>query len=68
MSAENRAVIGVPALTPSCHRFVAAVALAAILDTVIVIDGESTWLERLALVGLYVIMAAGVWWGPPVAI
>jgi Ca2+:H+ antiporter len=61
-------VIGGPALTLVLSPLlVAAVALAAILDTVIVIDGESTWLEGLALVGLYVIVAASVWWGPPVA-
>ncbi|HEX8939767.1 MAG TPA: calcium/proton exchanger [Candidatus Limnocylindrales bacterium] len=41
-----------------------AVALTAILATVIVVDGESTALEGLALVGLYVIVAASVWWGP----
>jgi Ca2+:H+ antiporter len=62
-------VIGGPALTLVLSPLlVAAVALAAILDTVIVIDGESTWLEGLALVGLYIIVAASVWWGPPVAI
>jgi Ca2+:H+ antiporter len=44
----------------------AAVALSAILAAVIVFDGESTWLEGLALVGLYVIIAASVWFGPPV--
>ena len=44
-----------------------AVALSAILTAFIVFDGESTWLEGLALVGLYVIIAASVWWGPPIA-
>ena len=34
----------------------------------IVFDGESTWLEGLALVGLYVIIAASVWWGPPISL
>jgi Ca2+:H+ antiporter len=42
---------------------VAALALAAILSTVIIYDGESTWLEGLALIGLYVIIAASFWWG-----
>ena len=41
---------------------VAALALATLLAALVVIDGESTWLEGLALVGLYVIIAASVWW------
>lgn len=45
---------------------VAALALTALMTTFIVIDGESTWLEGLALVGLYVILAASVWWGAPI--
>jgi Ca2+:H+ antiporter len=31
-----------------------------------VFDGESTWLEGLALLGLYVIIAASVWYGPAI--
>jgi Ca2+:H+ antiporter len=46
---------------------VAALALTAVLSALVVIDGESTWLEGLALIGLYVILAASVWWGQPVA-
>jgi Ca2+:H+ antiporter len=42
---------------------VAALALAAILGTVITYDGESTWLEGLALMGLYAIVAISFWWG-----
>jgi Ca2+:H+ antiporter len=42
---------------------VVALALATLLAAFVVIDGESTWLEGLALVGLYVIIAASVWWG-----
>jgi Ca2+:H+ antiporter len=45
-----------------------AVALSAILAALIVFDGESTWLEGLALLGLYVIIAASVWYGPPIHI
>ena len=45
---------------------VAAVALSAVLAAVIVFDGESNWLEGLALVGLYLIIAASVWFGAPV--
>jgi Ca2+:H+ antiporter len=44
--------------------FVAALALAALLAALVVIDGESTWLEGVALIGLYAILAASVWWGP----
>jgi len=42
---------------------VVSVALAAILGAVIVFDGESNWLEGLALIGLYIIIAASFWWG-----
>jgi Ca2+:H+ antiporter len=45
---------------------IAALALTALMTAFIVIDGESTWLEGLALVGLYVILAASVWWGRPI--
>ena len=37
--------------------------LASALGALIVYDGESTWLEGFALIGLYVIIAAGFWWG-----
>ncbi len=46
---------------------VVALGLTALLAAFVVIDGESTWLEGLALVGLYVIIAASVWWGAPIA-
>ncbi|HET6384660.1 MAG TPA: calcium/proton exchanger [Armatimonadota bacterium] len=45
---------------------IASLGLAAILGALIVYDGESTWLEGLALMGLYVIIAASFWWGPAV--
>ena len=45
---------------------VAALALTAVLSALVVIDGESTWLEGLALIGLYAILAASVWWGQPI--
>ncbi len=44
---------------------IAALGLSAVLGALIVVDGESTWLEGIALVGLYVIIAASVWWGAP---
>jgi len=43
--------------------FVAALALSAILSALIVYDGESTWLEGIALMGLYGIVATAFWWG-----
>ena len=42
---------------------VVALALTAILSTVIIYDGESTWLEGLTLIGLYGIIAVSFWWG-----
>ena len=45
---------------------ITALALTALMTAFIVIDGESTWLEGLALMGLYVILAASVWWGRPI--
>jgi Ca2+:H+ antiporter len=47
---------------------VAALGLSAILGALVVIDGESNWLEGLALIGLYIIIAASVWWGHPIAL
>lgn len=40
-----------------------ALGLAALLGTIIVYDGKSTWLEGLALIGLYCIIAVSFWWG-----
>jgi Ca2+:H+ antiporter len=42
---------------------VAAVGLTALLSTVITYDGESTWLEGAALIGLYCVIAVSFWWG-----
>ncbi|HEY2847641.1 MAG TPA: calcium/proton exchanger, partial [Pyrinomonadaceae bacterium] len=42
---------------------IAALALAAVVNAFIVYDGESIWLEGLALIGLYSIIAAAFWWG-----
>jgi Ca2+:H+ antiporter len=42
---------------------VAALGLAAALGALIVYDGESTWLEGVALMGLYAIIATSFWWG-----
>jgi len=37
--------------------------LAAILSTLVVYDGESTWYEGAILIGFYVVVAASFWWG-----
>ena len=42
---------------------VASLALAAILSTVMIYDGQLTWLEGMALIGLYAIIAVSFWWG-----
>jgi Ca2+:H+ antiporter len=47
-------------LTP---LLVVALALAAVICAFIVFDGESIWLEGIALIGLYCIIAAAFWWG-----
>ena len=42
---------------------VVALGLTGLLSTVITYDGESTWLEGVALIGLYAIIAVSFWWG-----
>jgi Ca2+:H+ antiporter len=42
---------------------VAALALSAVVSAFIVYDGESIWLEGVALIGLYGILVAAFWWG-----
>jgi Ca2+:H+ antiporter len=42
---------------------VVALALATIVSAFVVFDGESIWLEGLALIGLYCIIATSFWWG-----
>ncbi len=42
--------------------------LTAVLGALVVFDGESTWLEGLMLLGLYAILAASVWYGPPLTL
>jgi Ca2+:H+ antiporter len=43
-----------------------ALAVTVILVFAIVVDGEANALEGAMLVGLYLIIAAAVWWGPPI--
>jgi Ca2+:H+ antiporter len=40
-----------------------ALALAVLVSAFVVFDGESIWLEGVALIGLYCIIAASFWWG-----
>jgi Ca2+:H+ antiporter len=42
---------------------VAALAVSTLVVTVIIYDGEYTWVEGVALIGLYLIVAASFWWG-----
>ncbi len=42
---------------------VAALAVSAVVVVSIIFDGEYNWLEGVALVGLYFIIAASFWWG-----
>ena len=42
---------------------VVSLALAVIVSAFIVFDGESIWMEGLALIGLYCLIAAAFWWG-----
>jgi Ca2+:H+ antiporter len=42
---------------------VAALALSAVVSAFIVYDGESIWLEGVALIGLYGIIVSAFWWG-----
>jgi Ca2+:H+ antiporter len=57
-------VIGGAQLTLVLSPFLAVVlALTTFIAAVVVLDGESTWLEGACLVGLYVVIAASFWWG-----
>jgi Ca2+:H+ antiporter len=42
---------------------IAAVVVAVLITSLIVLDGESNWLEGSILIGLYVIIATLFWWG-----
>ncbi len=42
---------------------VAALAISTVVVIGVVFDGEYTWIEGVALIGLYVMLAAGFWWG-----
>jgi len=42
---------------------VAALAASALVVAAVIYDGEYTWIEGVALIALYVIIAAAFWWG-----
>jgi len=42
---------------------VAALAVAVVVVGVVIYDGEYSWLEGVALIALYVIVATALWWG-----
>ena len=42
---------------------IAALLLTTLTSAIIVNDGETIWLEGIALIGLYCIIAASFWWG-----
>ena len=60
-------LMGGPALTlVTSPLLIGALGLSVILGAFVVFDGESNWLEGLALIALYLIIAASVWFGPPI--
>ncbi len=42
---------------------IAALLLTTLTSAIIVNDGETIWLEGVALIGLYIVIAAAFWWG-----
>jgi Ca2+:H+ antiporter len=42
---------------------IAALLLTTLISAIVVNDGEAIWLEGVALIGLYIIIAAAFWWG-----
>jgi Ca2+:H+ antiporter len=57
-------VLGGPVLTLVFPPLlIAALLLTTLTSAIIVNDGETIWIEGVALVGLYVIIAAAFWWG-----
>jgi len=57
-------VLGGPVLTLVLPPLlIAALLLTTLTSAIIVNDGETIWLEGVALIGLYGIFAAAFWWG-----
>jgi Ca2+:H+ antiporter len=42
---------------------IVTLAISTLIIAVVILDGESNWLEGAALIGLYVVVAASFWWG-----
>ncbi|BEP14694.1 calcium/proton exchanger [Acidothermaceae bacterium B102] len=42
---------------------IVALVIATIIIAVVILDGESNWLEGASLVGLYAVIATSFWWG-----
>jgi Ca2+:H+ antiporter len=42
---------------------IGALAISTLITAVVILDGESNWLEGSSLMGLYVVIAASFWWG-----
>jgi Ca2+:H+ antiporter len=42
---------------------IAALIIAVLVTVIVVLDGESTWLEGATLMVLYCVIAAAFWWG-----
>ena len=49
-----------PGLPP---LLVAALGVSVVVVAVIIYDGEYTWIEGMALIALYCIIATAFWWG-----
>jgi Ca2+:H+ antiporter len=57
-------VIGGPSFTLVFPPLLVTTVVASVLAvSFVIIDGESDWLEGVALLGLYVVVAASFWWG-----
>ncbi len=42
---------------------IGALAISTVIIAVVILDGESNWIEGASLIGLYVVVAASFWWG-----
>ena len=61
LSSQWIAPVGLTLVFPPL--LLAAMILATIITVVVMLDGESTWLEGSALLALYVVIATAFWWG-----
>jgi Ca2+:H+ antiporter len=56
-------IAGAPLTLVLPPLLVVALGLASVLGLIVVFDGETNWLEGVALMGLYGIIGAAFWWG-----